>query len=228
MAEESLNVEELSNDMKNRGVSWTLNPPKASHHSGAWEIKIASVRRCLESAMLQSSNRGLSRDEFLTLLAESMAVVNNSPLWSPSGDPNDPVPLTPAMLITQKDNPHPVPLERYSEADILGYGPKRYRRVQYLADQFWVRWRREYLTTLNKRAKWKKTRTNLTTGDLVLTRDKQTTRNSWPMAIIDKVKLSEDGLVRSVTIRQAPLQGSCKPRYKERAITDLIPLISSQ
>ena len=225
---QALNVDVLSREFEREGISWKLNPPKASHFSGAWEIKIASVRRCLEAALLLVSNRGLSRDEFTTLLAESSAIVNNTPLYAPSADPNDPLPITPAMLLTLKDNPCPPPLESYSESDILQYGAKRYRRVQYLSCQFWSRWRKEYLQTLHQRHKWQTIKPCVTVGDIVLIRDKQIPRNQWPLGVVDSVNYSEDDLVRSVRVRQTPLPNSSKPRFKDRAISDIVLLIPAK
>ncbi|KAA0189324.1 hypothetical protein HAZT_HAZT008843 [Hyalella azteca] len=78
--------------------------------------------------------RSLSRDEFTTFLAEATSVVNNTPLSFISEDQYDPVPLSPAMLLTLKSCPNPAPLEDYTERDILAYGKGRWRRIQYFAE----------------------------------------------------------------------------------------------
>ena len=54
----------------------------------------------IEGALLQSGKKGLTRDDFVTLLHESAAVVNNSQLWAVSNDTSNPFPLTPAKLLT--------------------------------------------------------------------------------------------------------------------------------
>ena len=208
-------------------VSWILNPPHASHHGGAWERKIGSVRRVMEASLSIVSNKCLSRDEFCTLLAEAGAIVNNTPLWANPNHPDEPVPLSPAMILTMRDSQSPVGLEQFSESDLLSYGAKRYKRVQYLADQFWDRWRKEFLTTLTRRHKWKTVKQCITKGDLVLVRDKSVPRNSWPMGIVEFGKKSRDRLVRSVTLRLAPLPGHSKSSYLERAISDLVLLVAS-
>ena len=44
--------------------------------------------------------RTLVNDDSVTLLQEACAIVNNTPLCEVSEDPNDPIPLTPAALLT--------------------------------------------------------------------------------------------------------------------------------
>ena len=159
---ETINYCQLSSELQSKGIQWILNPPGASHHGGSWERKIGSVRRVLEASIALMSHRGLSRDEFHTLLTESSAIVNNTPMYGVSSHPNDPSPLCPAMLLTLRESPNPPLLEDYSEHDVLSYGKRRYRHVQYLAEQFWQRWHREYLHTLTKRHKWKTPRACVT------------------------------------------------------------------
>ena len=152
---ESIDINKLSAELESKGVHWTLNPPHASHHGGSWERKIGSVRRVLEAIILLTNNRPFSRDEFITFLAESAHIVNNTPLWTVSTNPNDPTPLTPHMLLTLRTSNTLPSQESFSENDILAYCPRRYRKVQYMCDQFWHRWRSEYLHTLTARHKWK-------------------------------------------------------------------------
>ena len=226
---ESLDINELSDVFQTHNIQWLLNPPHASHHGGTWERKIGSVRRVLEASILLASNRGLSRDEFHTLLAEAASVVNNTPLWSVSPNPNDPTPLTPNMLLTLKSsNPNQVPSkESFNDEDLLSYGPKRFRRIQYLSDQFWVRWRREYLHTLTHRQKWKRLKTCIKIGDVVLMRDKQVARNHWPLARVSDVKRGDDGLVRSVSLRLHSSSSKDGTRFLDRPISELVLLVSA-
>jgi len=52
------------------------------------------------------------------------------------------------------------------------YAHKRWRHIQYLTDQFWVRWIREYLPTLQERSKWLGKQRNFNEGDVVHLVDK--------------------------------------------------------
>ena len=225
---ESLDIDKLSTELENRGIQWTLNPPHCSHHGGSWERKIGSVRRVLEATVVLTNNRFLSRDEFTTFLSESASIVNNTPLWATSTSPDDPTPITPNMLLTMRSPGPPTYLDSFSEDDMLAYGQRRYRRVLYLSDQFWLRWRTEYLHTLNARHKWKTKKPCIAPGDVVLIRDKNLPRNQWSMGRVINTRPSKDGLVRSVTILIPPLPGKKETRTVVRGITDLVLLIPSE
>ena len=126
---QSIDVKTLSAQLQQQNVNWKLNPPHASHFGGSWERKIGSVRRVLEGALSQATNRPLSKDEFHTLLAEASAKVNNTPLWAVSNLPEDPTPLNPAMLLTFKEDT-PTSLEHdFKPSDLLQYGYGRWRLV---------------------------------------------------------------------------------------------------
>ena len=224
---DAIDVRGLAKELQERNIQWILNPPQASHHAGSWERKIGSVRRVLEGTLAVMNNRGLSRDEFATIIAEAASIVNQTPLWTVPNDPNDPAPLTPAMLLTLKSNPGKLCHEDITEKDVYEYGQRRYRRINYLSGQFWSRWRQEYLQNLTRRHKWKKVSPCISVDDVVLVRDKSTKRNQWPLGRVTELRLSDDGLVRSVTLQIAPLANSKTPRLITRAITDLVLLIPS-
>ena len=80
------------------------------------------------------------------------------------------------------------------------YARRRWRRVQFLAEQFWTRWRREYLQSLQPRQKWTETRRYLYVGDIVLVRDESQRRNNWPLRRVSEVLRSDNSRVRKVTV----------------------------
>ena len=222
---EALDISSISEDLQAQGVQWTFNSPHASHQGGSWERKIGSVRRVLEATFELISHRGISRDEFITFIAEAASVVNNTPLWVPSYDPNDPTPITPQMILTLRKHDEAIVLDDFTEEDILAYGHRRYRRCQYLASRFWHRWRTEYLHTLTARQKWRKPSPCLAVGDVVLIKEKNLARNAWPLGRISATKPSSDGLVRKVILTLPPLPGRTSTRSVERAVTDLVLLL---
>lgn len=73
------------------------------------------------------------------------AIVNARPLTTVSTDSEQPEILTPSMLLTQKVGAPPAPPGQFEGRDLFR---ARWRRVQYLANVFWGRWRSEYLSGL--------------------------------------------------------------------------------
>ena len=143
-------------------------------------------------------SRVLTRDHINTFFQECACILNNTPLWEYSSDPNDPRPLTPAMLLTLRSDA-PSSDNVYTERDLLAYGSKRWKRIQYLSDQFWSRWRVDYLQSLQRRSKWHNEKRSLRVGDIVLLKD-SSKRYQWPIAKVLSVKKSRDGLVRSADV----------------------------
>ena len=194
-------LEILKLEAQRANCDWIFNPPTASHFGGLWERAIRKVRSILDAVILVNGNRAISRDEMDTLFKEACAIVNNTPMYQSSHHPDEPLPITAASLMTMKDTPNPPPLDIFTEADLNAYGKLRWRRIQHLADEFWHRWRNNVLSELMSRQKWTKQYPNLIAGDLVLMRAKNLKRNDWPTGVIQDVKLSDDGIVRSCTVR---------------------------
>ena len=191
----------LQEAAKSHGLEWTMNPPKASSFGGSWERAIGSVRKILNASLVHLGKRSLNRDELSTLVQEACCIINNTPLFDVSDDPNDPFPLTPAQLLLLRDHPFPSPPEEFSPADLNSYGKLRWRRIQQLSSVFWDRWRKNYLHTLQTREKWFKDRPNPEVGDAVILKQKDAKRNQWDVARIVSVSPSADGVVRSCTVR---------------------------
>ena len=102
------------------------------------------------------------------------------------------------MLLTMKTRPTGPPPGQFLRADI--YARRCWRRVQFLAEQFWTRWRREYLQSLQPRQKWTEIKRDLRVGDVVLMRDEDQHRNDWPLGRVGDVIRGEDGRVRKVKV----------------------------
>ena len=221
---DSLNFSDVKAEIDRNQCQWLMNPPKASHFGGVWERKIGSLRRIIDFCFQQLGNRRLTSDELSTFFHEAAAIINNTPMWEVSGDPNDPFPLTPAMLLTLKDDPNPPPFEEFDESDLIGYGRRRYRRAQYLSEQFWSLWKSQYIHSLQPRFKWTQQVKSLSKGDVVMMKEKSCKRNCWPLAVVSDVKISSDGLVRSVTLRLSSKQGK-STRLLVRPACDVVLLL---
>ena len=226
---DDVDVDELKRSLKSKGVEWIMNPPGGDHHmGGVWERLNASLKRVLEGTMSLMGPRKLSYDEFHTFVVEAASIVNGTPLWDVSSDPNDPAPLCPNMILTLREVPPGDPPTDFSEQDIISYGKKRWRRVQFLASAFWKRWHDMYITSLTKRNKWNRTKRNLAVGDLVMMREQAGPRHQWPLGRITSVRTSVDGLVRScdVTVRRVSPGGVAKTFTYNRPIGEIIYLMS--
>ncbi|XP_078809202.1 uncharacterized protein LOC144994598 [Oryzias latipes] len=203
--------------LSEQGCSWKFNPPRASHMGGCWERMIGVARKILDSMLLQQKSN-LTHEVLCTFMAEVTAIMNARPLLPVSADPQQPFILSPSMLLTQKSGVPPPPGD-FNNKDLY---TNQWRRVQALANQFWSRWSREYLPTLQSRQKWTTPRRNLQVGDLVLLRDKQTVRNCWPMARITATFPGQDDLVRKVEVTTVD-QGT--PKTFQRPVTEVVLLL---
>ncbi|XP_028656694.1 uncharacterized protein LOC114650672 [Erpetoichthys calabaricus] len=206
--------------LQDQGCAWVFNPPHSSHMGGVWERMIGVVRRILDSMLLQSGRVRLTHEVLTTLMAEVITIINARPLVPVSSDPEHPNVLTPSMLLTQKIGTPFLSQSNFGTGEMLRH---QWKRVQYLAEEFWSRWRTEYLSTLQTRQKWQNKRPDIKEGDVVLLKEKQVRRNEWPMGIIMKAVPSKDGLIRKVEIKIVQ-QGATKILY--RPISELVFLLS--
>ncbi len=154
-------------------------------------------------------------------MCEVTAIVNARPLVPVSTDPEAHLILTPATLLTQKFSAVLPPPGEFSEKDLL---VRQWRQVQSLANTFWNRWRKEYLTTLQNRRKWQNESSSLQAGDVVLLKSIQAKRNDWPMGIVLETIPGRDGRVRKVEVKVVK-DGSAKVFL--RPISDVVLLMST-
>ena len=156
--------------------------------------------RLVRKVLTHSIHRHVLTDECLrTLFCEAESIVNSRPLTATSGDPGDRIPLTPNPILTSKGGEPQIIL--FNERD--QFSTKHWKVVQLIAQDFWSRWKKEYLGELQKRQKWCLDQPSLVQGDIVLIDDPTTPRTHWPVATVTAVKHSADGRVRSVTVRNA-------------------------
>ena len=102
------------------------------------------------------------------------------------------------------------------------YCRRRWKAVQYLADQFWLRWRKEYLVIQNSRQKWTKKTRNFEVGDVVLVKEVNTHRNQWCTGRIVETIMGSDNLVRSARVKFPKTNGTLL-----RPVTKLVLLVGT-
>ena len=192
-----LDISRIATFLAKQQCNFVFNAPLSSHAGGVWERQIRSVRNVLNSTVALSSSR-LDDTSLRCLFYEAMSIINSRPLSTVGDDPSE-EPLTPNHLITMKSALPLPPPGIFMKEDV--YARKRWRRIQYLTEQFWSRWKKEYLFNLSQRQKWNKSRRNLRVGDIVMLMDAEVPRMQWSLAAVTEALRDKDGLVRRVKLR---------------------------
>lgn len=196
---------------RQEGIIWKFIPPRSPHFGGLWESAVKQAKHYIRRTV---GNLLLTYDELHTVCCQTEAIINSRPLTPLSADPHDLRPLTPAHFLVGR------PLTALPEPSVLSINPaslKRYQMVQWIQQQFWDRWRNEYLKSLQLKTKWETARSNIQVNDLVLLKEDNIPPLKWPLARVIECSPGEDGMVRVVTVKTA---GSA---FK-RAITKLCKL----
>ena len=188
------NCVNVSKYLQQREIKWNYNPPSASHMGGVWERQIRTVRKSLGSLLKEQT---LDDEGLQTVMCQVEYIINSRPLTAVSDDINDLEALTLNHLLTMRREPA-LPPGIFVKED--NYCKRRWKQVQYMADIFWKRWIREYLPTLQQRSKWFTAVRDFKVGDVVLLME-ESPRGSWPLARIVAVHMSDDGHIRSVTLK---------------------------
>ncbi|XP_064642931.1 uncharacterized protein LOC135497128 [Lineus longissimus] len=212
-------------------LEFRMNVPYASHHGGVWERQIRTIRSILSTILLKSGTQ-LDNESLQTYLYEVVAIINGRPLTTDDlEDPDSLMPLCPNQLLTMKSRVVIPPPGDFPREDL--FLKKRWRRVQHLANEFWTKWRRDYLNNLQPRQKWNRKERDFVIGDVVIVKDDDLPRNQWKLAGINKVFVDEDQVVRTVrlAVGNRSLDNNGKPlqqtTYLERPIQKLVLLLES-
>ena len=175
---------------------------------------------------MRSHGLSLSDETFHTFMAEVAAVLNLQPLTVDNlSNPYDPPALCPSQLLTLKSCVLLRTPVQFLPQDI--YSRRQQRKIQSLANEFWTRWHKEYLQSLQVRSKWNNQKRNLKQGDTVLLVQNNVPRNCWPKARVITTCEAEKGLVRSVKIKFSSTSGE-KGQVLERPICKLVLLYGNE
>ena len=163
----------------------------------------------------------LDDEGLMTIFSEATSVINSRPLSVIDlNDPQSLEPLTPNHLLTMKSKVIPKsPCLSDMQSDQL-YARKQWKRVQYLCDLFWYRWKGEIVNSYMSRSKWNRVRANVKVNDVVLVVDEQVHRSFWKLARVVAVLPSRDGLIRAASVKMAD------GKLLERPIQKLVHLLS--
>ena len=188
----------LKSFLVENAIEFRFNPPHASHFGGAWERQIGTTKNILTATAQQYKGR-MDTDSLRTLFYEAAAIVNNRPLAvAEVADPSVMKVLCPNNILTMKSHSAAPPPGKFVRED--AYLKRRWRIVQQILQEFWLRWRKSYLLCQQPRQKWTTRSPNLKIGDIVSLPDEDI-RGLWRVGRIVDVHADNDGLVRKVKIR---------------------------
>ena len=183
----ALDQRRIADELAPRGVRWNFNPPAAPWFGGAWEALVKSTKRTMKVIF----GEVLTVDEvFVTVIAEAESLLNLRPLvyGGSSSSSTDVSARTSANLAPGEFVERDMSLRR------------RWRHSQFLVDQLWHRWRREYVPQLAQRIKWRTIKRNLCQGDLVLLVEENVPRGRWLLGRVLAPIASAHGLIRTAEV----------------------------
>lgn len=114
---------------------------------GRWEREIHSLKQALMTT-LGAQSVSVTFEVLYTVLVEIEGILNSKPLGYTSSDISDLVPITPnSILMGRPDSSLPPVI--YPESELINRC--RWRHMQVRADQFWKRFLRFYLPSIQTR-----------------------------------------------------------------------------
>ena len=170
------------------GISWEFGPAALGHWGGVWERLVGLVKNSMKACL---NNKVVNVDTFDTLCAAVAVVVNRRPLTAANNDVDSVQVLSPAHFICPytfvNSGPHLLP----PLSQLGDHLRSSWQATRVLLDDFWDRWRMEYLETLLHRSKWQTSTANYAVGDIVIICEPIVPRERWRVARIEEITSQE-------------------------------------
>lgn len=184
-----------------KNFKWEISPPDSPWRQGKAERRIAIVKRLLRRAVGDSR---VTPIELQTILMEIANICNERPIGlSKPREDGSYVLITPNQLLMGRSNSIlPDDSNLVSELPVTS----RYRLVHHVTTSFWKMWCSHVSPGLVVRQKWHTKSRNLQIGDLVMICEDSKVKAKYKLAVVDEVKLSEDDVVRSATVRYVTIR----------------------
>ena len=106
------------------------------------------------------------------------------------------------------------------------YCRQRWRYVQHITNEFWCKWRKEFIHTHRDRQKWTTTKRNFRVNDTVLLKE-DAPRNQWPLCKIIETNPDDQGIVSSATLLLGIDYKSNRERILERPVSKLVMILEA-
>ena len=187
----------------NNSITWRFQTPRAPWAGGHYERLVGVVKSCLSTSL---QRKLLTEEELRTVVAECETVINSRPLTYISTDTIE-EPLTPSHLLTGRLVNLTPPLQEYIADYGEGEDAKRlrhqYHTLSSTLEHFEKRWRTEYLTALRSRHQEVVRQRGdhpLSVGDVVVVKQTDVNRLSWPLGKITKLLPDRTGTLRTVEV----------------------------
>lgn len=203
---------ELAELLATEGTTFHFIPPQAPNFGGLWEAGVRSTKTHLLKVIGDTT---LTYEELSTVLAQIEACLNSRPITVLSDNPDDPLPLTPGHFLVGEPLIN-IPDEDYTQCKLSNLD--RWRLTQKMVADFWNRWYKEYLVTLNHRYKWNTKAPDLEIDDIVILKEDNMPPCKWLLGKIIQKHVGSDNLTRVVTIK-------CKNGIYKRPISKITKLI---
>lgn len=186
----------LATKFTNSKTCWKFIPPSAPHMGGAWERLVRSVKVAIGA--INDASRTPDDEVLETIIYEAEAMINARPLTYVPLETSDQESITPNHFL----------LGNSSGAKVLPTHPicsgaslrSSWKIAQFILDEFWKRWLKEYLPVIRRRSKWFDEMKDITVGDLVLIVN-GSTRNQWLRGRVVEVIPGRDGRVRQALVK---------------------------
>ena len=191
-----------------KNFKWDISPADSPWRQGKAERRISIVKRLLT---LSIGDSRLTPVELQTVLMEVADICNERPIGlSKPRDDRTYALVTPNQLLLGRST-NVLPDDTALTEDLPM--SSRYRMVQHVTTAFWKKWSDFVTPGLVHRQKWHQKGRNLQLNDVVMICEPTKIKGKYRLAVVDDVKTSNDGCVRSATLRYSSIRMS--PNGKE-------------
>ncbi|GFT19368.1 integrase catalytic domain-containing protein [Trichonephila clavipes] len=188
-----LDWHKISRETSTQKIVWKFIPFTAAWWGGWSERLVRIIKELLRRSLGKSI---LSYEELSTVICDCEFLINSRPLTYISENPQELIPLTPAMFLIENRCSDTTDIDELNSRDLR----KRMKyRIKLLSD-LRQRFRKEYLSELIQKQNANRVRESRI-GEMVLIGNDNKKRLSWPIAKIIELIPGRDGEIRTVRLK---------------------------